>query len=214
MLIDELGNGVMRNLKTWSLCFATLLSLSVSGLAQDKSGNKPNDKSAEKPADKPAAQKTPAEAAFDRLKSLAGEWQVAEAPEGHGVHGGRVIYRVTAAGQAVVETLFVGTEHEMVTMYYLEGDDLMLTHYCILRNRPVMRAEKSDQLDKLVFSCQKGDKIEAEDHMHSVTFAFADADHVKADWVLYKGGKPDSTHTFELVRKKAVSRLRVVGSGQ
>jgi hypothetical protein len=25
---------------------------------------------------------------------------------------------------------------------------------------------------------------------------------VKTEWVLYKGGKADSTHSFELVRKK------------
>ena len=45
-------------------------------------------------------------------------------------------------------------------------------------------------------------KLEAEDHMHQATFKFVDADHLKTEWVLYKGGKPDSTHSFDLARKK------------
>jgi hypothetical protein len=161
------------------------------------------DKPAAKPADKPAAKKSPADIAFDRIKALAGEWQVASAPEGHHEMSGNVTYKVTAGGNAVIETVFGGSDHEMVTLYYVEGDDLMLTHYCILHNRPTMKAEKSDKLDKIAFSCQKGDKIEGEDHMHAVTFTFPDADHLKADWVMYKGGKPESSHPFELVRKKA-----------
>jgi hypothetical protein len=163
------------------------------------------DKPAPKPVEKAAEKKSPAETAFDRIKALAGEWTVAGAPEGHDEHGGSVTYKVTAGGNAVMEMVFGGSSHEMVTLYYVDGEDLMLTHYCVLHNRPTMRAEKSEKLDKIAFSCSKGDKIEAEDHMHAVTYTFPDADHLKADWVLYKGGKADSTHSFELVRKKATA---------
>jgi hypothetical protein len=38
--------------------------------------------------------------------------------------------------------------------------------------------------------------------MHQVTFTFVDRDHMKSEWVLYKGGKPDSTHAFDLWRRK------------
>jgi hypothetical protein len=156
----------------------------------------------EKPVEKPAGKKSATYAGFERIKALSGEWQVADAPGGHSTHGGTVTYKVTAGGSAVLETVFGGSDHEMVTVYYVDGDDLMLTHYCMLHNRPTMRAEKGTKLDKIAFSCQKGDKIESEDHMHAATFTFVDADHLKAEWVLYKGGKQDSTHSFELVRKK------------
>ena len=95
----------------------------------------------EKPADKAA----PKNAGFEKIKSLAGEWQVAHAPGEHGEHGehaGTVSYKVTAGGSAVLETLFAGTDHEMVTLFYMDGDDLTLTHYCMLQNRPLMRAER------------------------------------------------------------------------
>jgi hypothetical protein len=42
----------------------------------------------------------------------------------------RVEYRVTGAGSAVVETLFPGTPHEMVTVYHARKGVLCMTHYC------------------------------------------------------------------------------------
>src|ERR1041385_326054 len=133
--------------------------------------------------------------AFEKLKALSGEWTVSGGGE-HGGPGGSGSYRVTAGGGAVLETLFAGTEHEMVTLYYMDGDHLTMTHYCMLGNRPLMRAEKSSGPNKLVFKCQDGEnrKIEEEDHMHQATFNFIDADHLRSEWVLYKGGKADSTH--------------------
>jgi hypothetical protein len=142
-------------------------------------------------------------AGFERIKALSGEWQVTHGPAGHGPEEGTVTYKVTAGDSAVLETLFGGTEHEMITLYYMEGDNLALTHYCMLQNRPHMRAEPQSTTDKLTFKCQDGDnKLEAETHMHQVTFTFVDPDHLKTEWVLYKSGKPDSTHAFELTRKK------------
>src|SRR5437870_3944758 len=68
--------------------------------------------------------------ALDRFKQLAGEWV------GKGMHSGkeheiRVVYKVTAAGSAVVETIAPGSDHEMVTVIHSDGDALLLTHYCM-----------------------------------------------------------------------------------
>jgi hypothetical protein len=141
---------------------------------------------------------------FERIKGLSGEWEVSGGPGEHSEPGGTVSYKVTAGGSAVLETLFGGTDHEMLTLYYMDGDELALTHYCMLHNRPHMRAERRPSSDKIVFRCQDGEnvKIAAEDHMHQATFVFIDADHLKTEWVLYKSGKPDSTHSFDLARKK------------
>src|SRR5262245_17392727 len=65
--------------------------------------------------------------AFEKFKQLAGEWQ----GTGDGAHGKdmKVKYQVTSGGSAVVETVFPGTDHEMVTVIHPDGDDLLLTHY-------------------------------------------------------------------------------------
>ncbi len=70
-----------------------------------------------------------------------------------------------------------------------------------------MREERQENPNKIVLTCGAAEnaKIANQDHMHQVTYTFLDADHIKTDWVLYKGGKADSTHSFELARKKADS---------
>ncbi|HMB55019.1 MAG TPA: hypothetical protein VKU40_17005, partial [Thermoanaerobaculia bacterium] len=67
-----------------------------------------------------------AEAAFEMMKGLAGDWQGTAAGEA----GAEVDYRVTGNGSVVMQTQFPGTEHEMISMYHLVDGELVLTHYC------------------------------------------------------------------------------------
>ncbi len=84
---------------------------------------------------------TPAQAAFERLKGLAGEWRgrIGDREKGPAA---TVLFRTTAADHTVMETLFPGTAHEMVTMYHLEEGKLVLTHYCAAGNQPRMALTK------------------------------------------------------------------------
>ena len=50
-------------------------------------------------------------------------------------------YAVTAGGTAVMETVFPGTQHEMVTVYHADGPDIVLQHFCMEGNQPRMRAK-------------------------------------------------------------------------
>src|SRR5438045_2893874 len=68
---------------------------------------------------------------LERLKKLAGEWVVADA-QGQPTDKLISVFKVTAAGSAVQETIFPGSNHEMVTLYHRDGADLVLTHYCAL----------------------------------------------------------------------------------
>src|SRR5579859_4783906 len=100
-------------------------------------------------ADKPGVE---AKAAFARLKTLAGEWKVAETNGVHAQHDGKITYRVTAAGSTVMETFFPGSDHEMVSMYHLDGDELVLTHYCAAGNQPRMKLDRqASTTDKYLF---------------------------------------------------------------
>src|SRR2546425_11638376 len=65
----------------------------------------------------PAGSAPPASAALERFKALAGDWVAAE--DGDMVKKGDLVarYAVTAGGSAVVETVFPGRAHEMVTVY-------------------------------------------------------------------------------------------------
>ena len=51
-------------------------------------------------------------------------------------------FKTSAAGTVVMETMNPGTGHEMINMYHVDGDDLLLTHYCAGNNQPRMRLNR------------------------------------------------------------------------
>jgi hypothetical protein len=115
-----------------------------------------------------------------------------------------VTYRVISGNSTVMETIMPGTDHEMVTMYHVDGDDLVLTHYCALGNQPRMKAQKDSKEGTLDFRCTGGSnmKCPTDAHMHSLVLTFVDADHINHEWALMKDGKIDHSVKFELARKK------------
>jgi hypothetical protein len=140
---------------------------------------------------------------LDVLKRLAGDW-TGTIKHGSNEHDVSVNYKVTSGGSAVVETLLAGTEHEMVTVFYEDGDDLVLTHYCMLHNQPHMRAKHGGPADKLEFEFDGGTNIKSDkdQHMHDMTLQVLSDDHIKAAWTMYKDGKNMHTATLDLKRKK------------
>jgi hypothetical protein len=150
----------------------------------------------------PDAAPTPSSIAFDRIKSLAGVWHVTGED---GKPGPVVRYRVTAAGSAVEETLFEGTPKEMVTMYHMDGEHLMLTHYCALGNQPRMRAEPTQSPNIVAFRWLDGTNLSSRDEMHmdSLTMRFTDATHLKHEWTMWQDGKVIKTITLDLVKEQA-----------
>jgi hypothetical protein len=152
--------------------------------------------------DKPSAAKL-AQSQFDQLKRLAGQW-TGKAPHETGQHEGTITYKLTSGGSAVMETAFAGTDHEMITMYHLDGDAIVLTHYCVLGNQPRMKCVPTADAKKLDFKFSGGTNLDpAKDmHMHDATFELLSDDHIRTTWTMYSAGKPDHSSTFDLQRKK------------
>ena len=152
------------------------------------------------PAPAPAR---PTSAALERFKTLAGEWVAAE--DGDMVKKGDLVarYAVTASGSAVVETVFPGSEHEMVTVYHADGPDLVLTHYCMEGNQPRMRAKGAAQGSRFDFAYDGGTNIDPkrDRHMHSPTFDLVGADEIRSEWSELAEGKPVFVARMHLVRK-------------
>jgi len=139
---------------------------------------------------------------FERFKLLAGDWVGKEqGKDGQEVH---VTYKVTSGGSAVVETIFPGTEHEMVTVIHRDGADLLLTHYCMLGNQPQMRASGKGDSNKVEFKFVRATNLMSEKdmHMHNVTFTFEGKDTLRSEWTNYNDGKAAGQVVLELRRKK------------
>jgi hypothetical protein len=150
------------------------------------------------PAAKTAVQSP--QAAFAALKGLAGDWDVNVEKMGKT----EFQYKVTSNGSAVMETLFPGSEHEMVTLYYMDGADLALTHYCAMGNQPRMKFTGVSDKGEYVFDFAGGSNIDpAKDmHMHAVRIRILGPDKVESVWDSWKDGKKVESKTFVLARKK------------
>jgi hypothetical protein len=150
----------------------------------------------------PTAPGKPTSASLERFKALAGDWVAAE--DGDMVKKGDLVarYAVTASGSAVVETVFPGSEHEMVTVYHADGPDLVLTHYCTEGNQPRMRA-RGAQGPRFDFAYDGGTNIDPkrDRHMHSATFDLASADEIRSEWSELAEGKPVLVARMHLLRK-------------
>src|SRR5689334_19952051 len=88
--------------------------------------------------------------ALERMKKLAGTW-VAVGEDGKPSDQVVSVIKVTAAGSAFHETLFPGQPHEMVSLYYRDGSDLMMTHFCALGNQPRMKADPKSPTNQIRF---------------------------------------------------------------
>jgi hypothetical protein len=141
-------------------------------------------------------------AAFEKLKSLKGTW-VGKQKMGAKTEKIVVTYELTAGGSAVVERLFRGTPHEMTSVYYVQGDKVGMTHYCMLGNQPMMTLSKSDD-NSMTFEMKGNQGISSskEPHMHGMTLTWVDAKHIKSQWVEYDNGKQTECVGFTLAKKK------------
>jgi hypothetical protein len=145
----------------------------------------------------------PADARMEFLKSLAGSWS---APAHEGSEGESLFeFRVTAGGTAVEEREFAGSPHEMTTMYYMDGDDLVATHYCMLGNQPRARAVKSKSKSALRFDCDGVPGNAAshdEKHIHGWSIRLTDDGVLHYNAALVENGEVAEEPTFVLTRVK------------
>ncbi len=154
------------------------------------------------PAEEPAKAAATAAEQFARIKKLAGEWVAADAPSGEPARV-LVVFRVTAGGSVVQETLFPGTDHEMITMYHVDGDALVLTHYCAAGNQPRMKARPGPADEAIEFEFAGGANIDPDvsAHMHSARIEPRGEDRVRSEWRLFADGKQQDVKSFDLVRR-------------
>jgi len=168
-------------MKTLCLLFATLL-LTAAMFAGTPAANPNNN----------------ASAAFAQLKTLAGEW---EATTDRGkVH---LSLEVISGGNAIVERESAEKMPEMLTVYYLDGNRLLLTHYCMAGNQPRMEAKAFDpQTGELRFQFLDATNLATPGagHMHNVTLHLVDNNHLSSEWQFFENGQAKFTEKAQYTR--------------
>jgi hypothetical protein len=140
------------------------------------------------------------EAAFNKLVSLAGEW---EGKDDHGM-AAKTNFQVLATKTAVMETLSPSGMEEMVTLYSVDNDGIALVHYCPTKNQPRMRVvPQSDDVKELSFDFQGAGNLKSPStgHQHHLVLRFIDDNHIAEAWTWRENGK-DSPMSFRFSRKK------------
>jgi len=166
-----------------------LISLSTVGLAQSD------------------AQKSDAQKSFDKLKTLAGSWEghVTTVPPEADIEGKLVqaTLRVTSMGNALMhEMTGAGRPDDPITMLYLDGDRLLLTHYCDAGNRPRMVGKMSPDEKTVEFDFLDVSGSTQYGHMHHAVFTFLDANHHTEDWTYMNPGDKPVHARIDLRRTK------------
>ena len=136
-------------------------------------------------------------AAFARLKTLAGEWE-ADTQMGK-VH---LSYEVIAGGTALVEKETGEKMPAMLTVYHLDGDRLLLTHYCMAGNQPRMQVRAfNPESGELEFQFLDATNLAAGGgHMHSAKFRLVDSNHLATEWEFYENGQRKFVETAQYSR--------------
>jgi hypothetical protein len=155
-----------------------------------------------------------AEKSFEVMKTLAGDWQgpVTVEPAQADMNMDKPIHvslRVTSRGNAVVHemqeagTALDATKYDHpVTMFYLDSDRLVLTHYCDAGNRPRMTGKVSPDGKKVEFEFLDLSGANQYGHMYHAVFTIIDANHHIEDWTfMMPGDKPMHAH-MDLQRTK------------
>jgi len=152
----------------------------------------------------------PKNAGLEKMKTLVGTWVAAD-QDGKPTDEVVSVIKLTAGGSAIHETLFPGQTHEMVSVYTVDGPDLVMTHYCVLGNQPRMKASTKSLGEKLPgsklnFEFSGGSNLDPkkDKHMHSAILTIVDADHYEVQGIGWDKGAPDKEmcHGMKLVRKK------------
>jgi hypothetical protein len=134
---------------------------------------------------------------FDLLKGMEGNW-AGKNQQGQHIE---VSFRMTAGGSALMSEIHGHGPENMITMFHMDGDRLLMTHYCGVGNQPRMKVISADA-KSVSFEFFDGTNIGPGDgHMQHVTFTEPDADHHVEEWVFLDHGK-EMKELFTLERVK------------
>ena len=145
-------------------------------------------------------------AVFERLKKLEGRW------EGRSTRGWteQASIRAIAGGSVLVmQGIGAHPNEEMITVFHMDGDRLLLTHYCVARNQPRLVLSSVEEGGRLItFTFLDGTNLPSRDkgHMDKVVVGLVDDDHFTEQWTWYQGGKEQWMEKIEQRRLEAGSQ--------
>ena len=116
-----------------------------------------------------------------------------------------VSFKVMGNGSSVVSEINSHKHSDsMVSVFHLDKDRLLITHYCGAGNQPRMQATTSPDGKTITFDFVDGTNILPSQigYMQKLIVSIADSGHHSEKWVLKTTDGKEMTENFELERKK------------
>lgn len=141
-----------------------------------------------------------ASGAYDKLRTLVGVWQ----KEGGKESNLLISFELIANGSVLVETwLNKGKKHSF-TLYHLDNERLIATHYCPQGNQPRLKLDSRSTTDNLSFTFLDATNLPslAHSHQHTLGFEFSDDKNKIVRKESYLSAKGEDASVLSLVRRK------------
>jgi hypothetical protein len=145
-----------------------------------------------------ASAQSDAQKAFEIMKTMAGSWD--GSIMGLSTH---ITIRVTSSGNAILhEATGPGRPDNPITMFYVDGDRLLLTHYCDAGNRPRMVGKLSPDGKAVEFDFLDVSGSTERGMMNHMVFTMIDANHHSEAATYMLPGNKSTVGQFVLTRTK------------
>lgn len=137
---------------------------------------------------------------LDHLKALEGDWN-GKFADGNEI---KVTYTTISGGNAVMETFRLPDGTDMRSIYHMNGEKLMMTHYCESGNQPRLEsaspADGNDVTLNFLDITNLGEP-KMVSYLYRVTLHFGDKDQLSQDITWLIQGK-ESSNKLTLTRTK------------
>lgn len=135
-------------------------------------------------------------AAFEKMKALAGSWEGSTAAGAGPEATQKASFQLFADGSALMSRLSGGMPHDMVTMFHMDGDNVMATHYCAMHNQPRFVLAPGGDPNKLIFKFKDGTNLDpVTGHMNQIVFIIDGPNHHIEEWTFLKDGQQTTSRS-------------------
>ena len=140
-----------------------------------------------------------AQQAFEKMKSLIGEWQ-APMPKNETMID---IFRPIAFGTAILHEEWLNGQQLTASVFYVDGSQLRADHYCDMGNQLRYVATSFTDPNVLDFQLRDATNLDTHPrHFHSTVWRYVDADHHEQDWELMSPDKGSKVIHLKFTRTK------------
>ncbi|WP_299011151.1 hypothetical protein [uncultured Shewanella sp.] len=138
--------------------------------------------------------------AFDEMKSLVGVWK----KEGKKSPNFSVIFELTANNSVLVEAWLFNDKKHSFTMYHLDNEKLIATHYCPQGNQPRLALSANSTINRLRFEFFDATNLAnlSHSHQHSLGFEFSHDNNKMLRKESYLNGVKEDFSELQLVRNQ------------